>query len=589
MNWIEDPGIDSWNGLPFSGLGVDEAYVNITSSVARNLWLYTLSEDCVRCPFERRSLIKGDAKSSVLTFSTRRNLKFRILADGGAEYNSATNTSSRVCNDIAANLGEFGVYDLTIGANDGNVSCSLNVAKDPVNVYLPLAAILCGLIIIAIISTFATYGIKKLIMFCKEKQTSNKVSCEMSDYGGDDRTTQMSAKPRKQRIRSIDTFRGLCVVIMIFVNDGGGGYWFLNHTTWDGLLLADCVFPWFLWTMGVCIPISIRSQLKRGVSRWAILLNIIKRAVILFALGLMTSTIGVGPDLDNLRIPGVLQRIAVSYFVVALLGLCFTPRTSPSENRFAVSDCREIFQDVIILFPQWIVILSVVAAHCYLVFFFPVPGCPSGYLGPGGIQDGGQFFNCVGGMTGYVDKIVLGKNHIFQSPTASYVYKSGPFDPEGILGLMPTILQVFLGVQAGAILIHHQDCRARLSRWSIWGLICGVIALILALPDIIPINKNLWSLSFVFTTSAAAYFLLAFIYFLQDHVRFWNGVPFKAPGMNPIIIYVGHELAYNLFPFNWKFGNMNTHFILTIESLWGTSLWIIIAYWLYYIEFFLSI
>ena len=63
---------------------------------------------------------------------------------------------------------------------------------------------------------------------------------------------------------------------MIFVNDGAGHYWFLEHVTWDGLLLADCVFPWFMWIMGVCIPISVRSQLKRGVSRWKILGNILK-------------------------------------------------------------------------------------------------------------------------------------------------------------------------------------------------------------------------------------------------------------------------------------------------------------------------
>ena len=63
---------------------------------------------------------------------------------------------------------------------------------------------------------------------------------------------------------------------MIFVNDGAGGYSFLEHTTWDGLLLADCVFPWFMWIMGVCIPISVRSQLKRGVSRWKILGTILK-------------------------------------------------------------------------------------------------------------------------------------------------------------------------------------------------------------------------------------------------------------------------------------------------------------------------
>lgn len=146
-----------------------------------------------------------------------------------------------------------------------------------------------------------------------------------------------------------------------------------------------------------------------------------------------------------------------------------------------------------------------------------------------------------------------------------------------------------LGVQAGSILQHHATWKARVTRWSAWGLFCAIMALILALPDIIPINKNLWSLSFVFTTTSAAYFLLTIIYIIQDHLRLWNGVPFKAPGMNPTILYVGHTIAYNLFPFHWEIGAANTHFIRTLESIWGVSLWVIISYLLYYNQFFLSI
>lgn len=69
----------------------------------------------------------------------------------------------------------------------------------------------------------------------------------------------------------------------------------------------------------------------------------------------------------------------------------------------------------------------------------------------------------------------------------------------------------------------------------------------------------------------------------------WSGVPFRAAGMNPTILYVGHSVAYDLFPFHWRYGLMNTHFILTLETLWGTFLWIGIAHWLYHLDFFLSI
>ena len=179
---------------------------------------------------------------------------------------------------------------------------------------------------------------------------------------------------------------------------------------------------------------------------------------------------------------------------------------------------------------------------------------------------------------------------------------------------MPSIFQAFFGVQAGATLLYHPEWKAKLIRWFTWGILNGILALLLSLPGIVPINKNLWyvinniliklwmnsmkifsfflffrSLSYVFTTTSSAFLILCVIYFFQDHLRFWNGVPFKGPGMNPTILYVGHIITYNLFPFNWSYGNMNTHFILTLENLWTTSLWIIIAYWLYYIEFFLTV
>ncbi|KAK6633500.1 hypothetical protein RUM44_004107 [Polyplax serrata] len=585
-SWIEDPGVDRWRGLSLSELGVDEAFVNVTSTIKETLWLYILNEDCERCPYQRHTIL--NTGETILKMSTKRNFKFRVLKDGGADIVAVSN--HRVCEDVTAELGEFGVYDFLLEQNsDDQVSCNLTTTKECVNIYLPLAAILAGLAILALASTFLTCLIKKTIMYCKEKKTSGKVTCEMSDYGVDDRGTQVSPKMTKHRIRSLDTFRGLAVVLMIFVNDGAGHYWFLEHSTWNGILLADFVFPWFLWIMGVCIPVSLRSQLKRGVYRWRILANVIKRTIILFGLGVMLNTVGHGSDLETIRIPGVLQRFSVTYFIIAVLGICFTPRTSSTENRFPGSGFREMFQDVIIIFPQWIVVLSIVAAHCYFVFFSPVPGCSSGYLGPGGIQDMRRFTDCTGGMTGYVDRLLFGVNHLYNNSEVTKVYQSEPFDPEGLLGVMPSILQVFFGVQAGSILLNHGKCKSKMIRWFIWGVINAVLALVLALPGIVPINKNLWSLSYVFTTTSSAFFLLCFIYFLQDHLRLWNGVPFKAPGMNPIILYVGHILTYNLFPFNWTYGKMNTHFILMIENLWTTSLWIIIAYWLYYIEFFLSI
>ena len=123
-------------------------------------------------------------------------------------------------------------------------------------------------------------------------------------------------------IHSLDTFRGITIALMIFVNDGTGGYWFLEHATWNGLQVADLVFPWFLWIMGVCIPMSIKSFEKRKVPFGVAFVGILRRSIVLFLLGFFANTLG-WIDLDKLRIPGVLQRFAITYFVVATTGLLF--------------------------------------------------------------------------------------------------------------------------------------------------------------------------------------------------------------------------------------------------------------------------
>lgn len=132
-----------------------------------------------------------------------------------------------------------------------------------------------------------------------------------------DRKTPYDGK--KERLRSLDTFRGFSLCVMIFVNYGGGGYWFFEHSTWNGLTVADLVFPWFVWIMGVSMVYSFRG--RAADSKISLYYQIVRRSVILFGLGVLF--INNCYDLSTCRVPGVLQRFAITYFVCASIEFVF--------------------------------------------------------------------------------------------------------------------------------------------------------------------------------------------------------------------------------------------------------------------------
>jgi hypothetical protein len=150
-------------------------------------------------------------------------------------------------------------------------------------------------------------------------------------------------KSKPPRLNSLDTFRGFSLCIMIFVNYGGGGYWFFNHAPWHGLTLADLVFPWFMWMMGVSMALSfsalglvVADPVVSNASGtlhapeyqpapWSAWAKVVQRAMILFGLGLFLND---GNDYKNWRIPGVLQYFGVSYFVTSMTVLYYLPTTN---------------------------------------------------------------------------------------------------------------------------------------------------------------------------------------------------------------------------------------------------------------------
>lgn len=306
-------------------------------------------------------------------------------------------------------------------------------------------------------------------------------------------------------------------------------------------------------------------------------------------IGLFLNTI-YGTSFQSIRLFGVLQRFGIAYLVVSLLHITFMTNSLAAETRI-----EQIFYDIRIIWKQWIVVLIIICAHLVVTFGFPVPGCESGYLGPGGIHDYLQHQNCTGGATGLIDRTLLGVNHMYQRAKIRSVYDALVFDPEGFFGCLLTIVQVFLGVQCGATLLVYPTAKDRIRRWIIWGLGLGILTALLTLFSVndgfIPINKNMWSMSFVAVTSSLAFLLLSLIYYLVDVKNIGDDVwtIFLYPGMNAIFLYVGHSIFHKMLPFHWSIEPMNTHFILLLENLYATIIWILIAHKLYQKKIFYSI
>lgn len=302
------------------------------------------------------------------------------------------------------------------------------------------------------------------------------------------RTSRVSPPQTSGRLVSLDAVRGLTMALMVVVNTPGDPknvYAPLRHAEWNGWTPTDLVFPFFLFIVGVAITLSSRSTS---------VVSILKRAVVIFLVGLFLNAF---PEfeLSSLRIPGVLQRIALCYAAAALLW-----RWTQRHQRRAA-------------------ILAVVAAALMLSYWaaltlITVPGGTAGDLTSG---------NDLGS---YIDRVLM-PGHLL----------TPAMDPEGLLSTLPAIATTLLGTLAGLWVRGDQP----LTRKAVWlaAAAVGAIAIGLIWDPTFPINKRLWTSSYVIFTAGGAALLLALCYWLID-VRGWRAwsKPFVVLGMNAIVLYV---------------------------------------------------
>jgi predicted acyltransferase len=313
------------------------------------------------------------------------------------------------------------------------------------------------------------------------------------------------------RLASLDVFRGVTIAAMILVSTPGtwdAVYWPLDHATWNGWTLADLVFPFFLFAMGAAVPVALARRRHTPKHLWR---HVFRRAAILFGIGLALNAIDPSAHLTlaTFRIPGVLQRIALVYVAVAWL----TERTSPRTQAIVA---------VVALLGYWAAMTLV-----------PVPGVGPGVLTPDG------------NLAAFVDRALLG-NHLVH----------GTWDSEGLLSTIPSIVSALGGVMAGRWLMHAPRPRHESVRLFLIGLVVAAIGLLW--DRVFPINKNLWTSSFVLLSGGLATATLALCHWLLD-VKGWRrwSTPFTALGRNALATYVLSLGLDNLFT-RWDLAQRHT-------------------------------
>ena len=314
---------------------------------------------------------------------------------------------------------------------------------------------------------------------------------------------EIVAKPiAVSRLMSLDVFRGGTIAGMILVNNAGDeqvSYWPLKHAAWNGWTPTDLIFPFFLFIVGVAMAFSFRSRIERGESREELLKHVLWRGLILFALGLFLNGFPNQYHLASWRVYGVLQRIAVCYVVTAILAVWSNRR-------------------------GWIVTaVGCLAGYWILMRFVPVPGfgIPSHEV---------PLLDPDRNLVAWLDRNLL----------AGHLYE-GTRDPEGMISTIPAIATTLLGLLSGNWLRSTRSAKSKaagLLWFGLAGIVLGEVCNIW-----FPINKKLWTSSFVIFTAGLALLCLALCYWILD-IQQWRGrwtTPFRVFGMNAIAAYVFAE------------------------------------------------
>jgi predicted acyltransferase len=320
------------------------------------------------------------------------------------------------------------------------------------------------------------------------------------------------ARTPVQRLLSLDVLRGVTIAFMIMVNNNGGaGAWgFMKHAHWNGFTPTDLVFPTFVFVVGVSIVFAYEARLARGVRRSELAWHTVKRAAILFLLGMVVNNF---PFFQwaNMRFYGVLQRTAVCYLVVGL---------------FYLWDKR--------VWTKVVALVVALVGYWVMLRWVPVPGAGM----PG--RDF-PFMDQTQNMVSWLDRIISPGHLLLDYPDHNVR------DPEGMLSNIPAVGTALLGLLTG-IWLHSRKAATGVKTAGLAAASAACLAVGYIWSGSFPLNKNMWTSSFVLVTAGWSLAILALAYWVVEQRGWGKGkgnlwvYPWLVFGSNAISAYMFSEL-----------------------------------------------
>jgi predicted acyltransferase len=311
-----------------------------------------------------------------------------------------------------------------------------------------------------------------------------------------------------RRLLSLDVVRGITIAFMIMVNNNGGpGSWgFMNHAPWNGLTPTDLVFPTFVFVVGVSVVFATEARLAKGAPRAQLARHAAIRTVVLILFGIFVNSFPYF-RLDHMRFYGVLQRIAVCYLVVSIFYL-WDKRAS----------------------TKWAALAACLVGYWVLLRWVPIPGAGT----PG--RDV-PFMDMTQNLVSWIDRALF-PHHLYLYPPDHNVR-----DPEGLLSDLPAIGTALMGMLAGLWLRSTKSNGIKTAGLAVASISSLIVGYLWSME--FPLNKNMWTSSFVLVAGGYSLALLTFAFFTIEQMNWRKGWtwPWLVFGSNAIAAYMFSELT----------------------------------------------